>query len=202
MLNVIFDILLGDTETIRAVFNHPRALQIALQLVALGVLSESIGQSIILFANRVKFSRFWLSLIVNVILYMLRGLIYIGLVWMIPRFITNDSHTLRDLILIVGLAHTPLLFSFFGFFPYLGYPILQFLRLYMYVLTARGVATLYDVRVWQAVLLLFIAWTIFELISATIGRPVRAFARNVLNWASGTNLIQDYNAILPDARTD
>ena len=97
-------------------------------LFVLAALSLTVGQSVVLFANRVPPSRFFLSVLASVLSLMLTA---VGQFIFLAFVLTLIDHewSLVALLILVLISDAPYLLGFLVFLPYLGNPILRLLRL-------------------------------------------------------------------------
>lgn len=195
-------VLSQDREGIVRVFEHPNTLLLSLQVMFLAVLSETVGQSVVLFANRIKFGRFVFSLLLTVVIYMVDMALYTSFAWFIGGIVLDRQQPLSLLFSVVALGHTPLVFAAFGFLPYLGLPILRVLRVFTYALIVTSITTLLDVPVWQTFLLVGVAYGITEVSKSTVGLPVVWTMKRFRRWLTGTDFQSELQAILPTLRAD
>ncbi|MEM6285254.1 MAG: hypothetical protein AAF787_23885 [Chloroflexota bacterium] len=196
LLSIIFS---RNTDAFIALLAQPDSTWLAARVVFFALLSESVGQSVILFAHKVKPRRFFASLLVNALLYAVRAFLYVIIVYVLTRFILDETPTFRELSTIVGLLHAPLLLGFLGFLPYAGKPILQILEAYMFILIVGVLSTFLSISFWRMLLITAVAYGIFELLSATIGKPLNNFANALQRRVAGTNFDLRDESVLPGA---
>ncbi|MEM6283927.1 MAG: hypothetical protein AAF787_17180 [Chloroflexota bacterium] len=186
-----------DQETIMALFDAPNILPIALQILFFALLSETVGQSIILFANRVRWRRFSLSLLMNTTLYLLSVLAYGFTLWVVVELRYDLQQPFRQIVIMIGLAHTPLLFGFLGFMPYLGMPIVRFLQIYMVILVWLGLRAVFEIPLVNALAAIVFTVIFVEALRRTIGRPVVARISQMKATVAGTPIVENYRTLLP-----
>ncbi len=100
----------------------------SLILFMLAALSLTVGQSVVLFANRVPPSRFFLSVWASVLSLMITAVGQFIFLALVLTLIGHDWSLLALLILVL-ISDVPYLLGFLVFLPYLGNPILRLLRL-------------------------------------------------------------------------
>jgi hypothetical protein len=165
--------------------------QVVLWIVLLAGLSEAVGQSVVLFANRVKPLRFMLSLGVTALLFSVGFLIWVVSIRVLVSFVLGSDIAWRPLLIITGVSYIPLLFSFLGLLPYAGQPILQglyvwsFLLMVSYVRQAEGLTTV------EALWVTGVGIVLILLLRSLAGRPLNALARHILDQAAGAPLTYD-----------
>lgn len=120
----------------------------ALITVLLAGISESIGQSVVLFANRVTPARFVLSLITNALLVALGFAILVLCTWA-TFFIPGTRHVaLATLTVAIALSYAPLVLSFLAALPYAGNAVMWALRVGQVISMVTGVAEAEHVSLW------------------------------------------------------
>jgi len=105
-------------EIFQQVTKIDNGLSQAIWIVLFVGLSLGIGQSIILFINRVKPSRFIFNLLISAVLYTFGFLFQVfstGLICLLPASIHISW---ENLVKVLGLSYAPQLFSFLGALPY------------------------------------------------------------------------------------
>jgi hypothetical protein len=125
-------------------------LTFAMFVVLLAGLSLAIGQSIILFINRVKPIRFIFSLLINAILYLCEFLFLVVSTWLICLPSRSVHLSLPTLFTVLGLGYAPLLFSFLGALPYVGFPVLRILSIWNLLAMIVGFAAVAKVGLGSA----------------------------------------------------
>ncbi|MEL6151741.1 MAG: hypothetical protein AAFR56_19085, partial [Chloroflexota bacterium] len=100
---VVSIMLTRDADAILPLFEAPNILPIALRILFFALLSESIGQSIILFANRVRRRRFTLSLLLNTVLYFVTVLLYGFALWVLVELRYDVRQPFRQIVVMIGL---------------------------------------------------------------------------------------------------
>lgn len=194
LLNHLGDLIGGSfslsQETFQKIAILPEGLTVALLVVLIAGLSLAIGQSIILFINRVKPVRFIFSLLLNGILFVFGFLFLVFSTWLtgwLPGFVQVP---LSDLIRALGLSYSPLLFSFLGALPYLGAPILQILSIWHLLAMVAGVSAIAQVSGANAFAHVVIGWVTLQLLSGTVGQPIAKLGRKLTQKVAGVDLVQ------------
>jgi len=175
-------------DAFRRIVTLPGGLWLALLIVLLAGLSLGVGQSIILFVNRVKPSRFVFSLLLNAILFAF-GFLFLALsTWLIgllPGFVRVPLPTL---VTVLGLGYAPLLFGFLGALPYLGYPIQNLLSVWnlLSMLVGFGVVARLSAR--EALTYVLLGWVVKQLLEGTIAQPIAELGRRLADRVAGVEL--------------
>ncbi len=169
---------------------------LTIQLVALAGLSAAIGQSVVLFANRVKPLRFVISLLTAMLIYVLSFLFWVTIVWGLLNWGLDIAVDWTTLAGAVAVSYIPLLLAFLGFLPYAGQPILQLLYVisfyYLIIMLHRVLA----VDMIQTVAFTAVGLVVVLLLQATIGKPLGWLVDKILEMAAGTTLKFDLDAAI------
>jgi predicted Abi (CAAX) family protease len=175
-------------DAFQRVAAFPDGLWLALIVVVLSGLSIAIAQSIILFISCVKPGRFVFSLLLNAILFTV-GFIFLTLsTWIISLFPGSAHVSFLALVKVFGLGYAPLLFSFLGALPYLGYPIGNLLSVWNLLALVVGFAAVAQVEVSTAFFHVGLGWGVKQLIENTIGQPIARFGQGVADYVAGVAL--------------
>jgi hypothetical protein len=181
---------------LQLLLSAPNRDMLTLQLVAMVGLSAAIGQSVVLFANRVKPLRFVVSVLTAVLIYVVSFLLWVTIVWGLINWGAGITVVWPSLAGAVAVSYIPLLLAFLGFLPYAGQPILRLLyviSLYFLVLMLHRVL---KVDMLQTLLFTAAGLAAVLLLEATIGRPLVRLANKILEMAAGTSLKFDLDAAI------
>jgi predicted Abi (CAAX) family protease len=189
-----FGELLGKTFGLQAeAFQRVAALPdfwLALLVVLLAGLSLAVGQSIILFINRVKPIRFVFSLLLNAVLFLFGFLFLVFSTWLICRLPWSVDVPFATLVKVIGLAYAPLLFSFLGALPYLGYPILVILSVWNLLAIVAGFAAITNLGWAFAFGYVAFGWFVKQVLENTIGKPIAQFGKELADRVAGVELAE------------
>lgn len=200
VLDVIVAFLTGRTAPLEAILASPGLPVIPLQIVALAGLSESIGQSAILFANRVTPRRFIISLFVSALIYVGGFFMWVFSITVVAGVLFQRTGMLSAVAGAVSLSYVPLLFGFLTFLPYLGSPIIKGLYLWAFLAQVAELRFALGLNHAQAVLCSMGGALFILIIRATVGRPVIWLENRVRNWVAGKRLEFDLKTLLDPAR--
>ncbi len=188
--SLIFGALLLQSEAFRQIQVLPLGSQAALLVALLAGFSQAIGQSIVLFSNRVRPLRFFLSLLMSAILFAFGYIFWALSTWVASILLfRGDWTTLLDVIRTLGLSYAPLIFSFLVALPYLGLPISTLLSIWSFLAFLTGLKAALGLDLWQAFGCGVLGWAVFEGLQRTIGRPLAGLGRWLTNTAAGVNLV-------------
>jgi len=172
---------------------------IALALVLLAGLSQAVGQSIILFVNRVGPLRFAFSLLVGALLY---GFGYVFLVlgtWLTCLMPSAPHVPLVTLAIAMAYAYVPLLFAFLAAMPYLGSPVLGALRIWHLAALVVAFSSLANVSTISGLEHVGLGWLLLQILERTIGQPIANLGRRIADAVAGVSLADEGTAVLKRA---
>lgn len=130
------------------------------------------GQSVILFANRVKPSRFVFSLGFYGVIFALGLALWATTTWLCARLLFGTTQPVATALRIAGLSCAPLLFGFFIAIPYLGTPIEWGLRLWSFQIMLKLVQTSFAYHIWQALICVALGWLLLQALTRLLGQPL------------------------------
>jgi hypothetical protein len=172
----------------RTIQNLPNGFVIALTVVFLASLSEAIGQSIVLLANRVKPKRFVLSLLLSAAIQVFGLLFWTLSTWLVGRQFFEASVRPGEVARAVALGYSPYLFSFFTLVPFFGSLINALLSLWRLSAVILAVDVVLDLNIRQAVLCSALGWLLLQVLKSTIGRPIIGLTRVLRRYVAGVEL--------------
>jgi hypothetical protein len=177
-----------DGEIYAAVQTSRQGLEVALLVMALAALSEAIGQSVVLFLNRVRPGRFVLALTIaagsNVVGYVL----WTTCIWLAGSAVAREWQPFVAVAAAVGLSYAPQLFAFFELTPYFGNFFGLILTLWSAAAVVVAIRAGMGLPMGQAALIGLLSWMLIQLWRRSLGRPVYALGRFVERSAAGSRL--------------
>ncbi len=177
-----------DVRVAEFVDQYPESRLIVLVIAILGGAGLLLGQSVILFVNRVRPSRFALSLLINGLVFAISLLIWGIAIWAVGSLVFPTEPGLGLVLRLVGLSAAPYVFGLLVLIPYLGEFIYRVLSVWSSVIAAGVTAYSFQVSWWPAFLVVGISWLVIWVMSNTIGRPVLAARNRLWRAASGTRM--------------
>lgn len=175
-------------DAFQQVATLPNGLWLALLIVLLSGLSLAIGQSVILFINRVKPVRFAFSLLLNAVLFAFSFLFLTFSTWLLCLLPGAPHLPFVTLVKVFGLGYVPLLFGFLKALPYFGYPIGNLLSVWNLLAMVVGFAAIAQLRVGSAFAYVALGWVVKQLLEGTIGAPIAHFGRKLADRVAGVGL--------------
>lgn len=158
-------------------------------IVVLAGLSEALGQSIVLFASRVRKRRFVFSLVFSALVYTFSFFFLALCVWLVSSYIFSRAVGFDVIVRTVGLGYAPYLFSFFILAPYFGNPIGVLLSVWSLLAINLGLTTVLNLSFSQALLCTFLGWLLVQLLQRTVGRPLIGGVRWLRRRVAGAPII-------------
>jgi hypothetical protein len=160
-----------DRSALAVAAATPGALAAALWIAFLGGVSLMLGQSVVLFANRVSRWRFVACLAVAGLVYVV-GLVIWGItIWLSARVFGLDILA-RTITFAVGVGQAPFLFGFFCLIPYLGTSLQRILAVYSLLVVVAALSAVLEVKLWQAAVLAAAGWILQAGLSRALNRPL------------------------------
>jgi hypothetical protein len=153
-----------DPEVFTMVVNTPGAGWVALAIAFVAGISDMIGQSVVLFANRVSPRRFWISVVMSALLLILSIFFYAFSIWLIVKFIFFLPGRFAIILILVALSYAPIVFSFAALLPYLGSFIYQAVRIWSLLALVVGVRAIAGAVFWQGILACLLGWLFIQFI--------------------------------------
>jgi hypothetical protein len=163
----------------------PADIRLALIVVLLAGLSEALGQSIVLFVNRVRPRHFWLALLITALSHMVSFLLWTASVWLVGSYFFGRNPPIVEVAAAVGLAYAPQLLAFFTLIPFLGNAFALLLSLWSLLALVVAVQVGLGLSLWQAVVASGLGWVLIQLWKRTLGRPIYALGRWMKRRAAG-----------------
>lgn len=175
---IIFTVLPGTTQ----------GLSYAIAIVLLAGISESLGQSVVLFLNRVRPRRFVLALSITTLNNVAGYLLWTLTIWSVGNLLTDTYQPWSVVAVIVGLAYAPQILAFFELTPYLGNLIWGILSLWSMIAIVGALHYGWGMETWQALLTSGVGWVVIQTVRRTIGRPILHLQRRLQRRAAGVPL--------------
>lgn len=179
-----------NAEVFLRISTLSQGLPLALLIVLVVGLSLGIGQSIILFINRVQPIRFIFSLGINAVLYTFGYLFLVLSTWLISLLSGSVNVPLGTLFRVLGLSYAPLLFSFLGGLPYAGLPILNLLSVWHLLAMDVGFGAVAQVGLGVAFTYVALGWFVKQLLEGTVGQPIARFGKTLADRVAGVELVR------------
>lgn len=178
-----------DPEAFRTLLARPDGgLRGALAIVFLAGLSTALGQSVMLFANRVSPRRFVASLFLQALLFVAAFLAWSATVWLTALLLLDRPAPYATAVAAIGLAYAPQLLGFLVLAPFLGGPFGVVLSVWTLLATLVATSVAFDLGRGETVVVAFAGWLVAQALLRTVGRPLARFGRWVRHLVAGTVL--------------
>ncbi len=192
--------LIGDALTMNsgfadAVANTPGAGRIAVLVLVLAGLAEAVGESVVLFLNRVKASHFGRSLIISALIFTFTYFFLAASIWAVAHLGFRLHVSFMLIAAVVALAQAPRLLGFLAFLPYFGLPISILLWIWALLATTFGIAELLELKAWQAAVVVGLGGLLLISMQRTVGRPLLALARIMRRRAAGVDVVTNWKQL-------
>jgi hypothetical protein len=167
-LTAVWDVAVGvmrlDPEVFTSVVNTPGAGLVALVIAFVAGISDMLGQSVVLFANRVSPRRFGVSLVMAAVVLIVSIFFYAFSIWLIVKFVFFLPGRFRIILILVALSYAPIVFSFAALLPYLGNFIYQAVRVWSLLALVIGVKAIAGAVFWQGILACLLGWLFIQFV--------------------------------------
>lgn len=153
-----------DPDIFTTVVNTNGAGWVALAIAFVAGISDMLGQSVVLFANRVSPRRFGVSVVASALLLIFSVFFYAFSIWLIIKFVFFLPGQFRIILTLVALSYAPIVFSFAALLPYLGNFIYQAVRIWSLLALVVGVKAVAGAVFWQGILACLLGWLFVQFI--------------------------------------
>ncbi len=170
-------------------------LRLSLAVVFVAGVSAAIGQSVVLFANRVSQRRFLFSLLLSGAVYVLVFLFWSTSAWLIAVYVFGHPRPYLNALRTVGLAYSPQLFGFLVLTPYFGSFIAAALSVWNLLAIVVATRAVFHLTTLEAVASAALGWVLLQLLQRTIGRPVMGLGRRLRIVVAGRRLVPFKEAV-------
>jgi len=167
----------------------PNGMQVALYVVVLASISEAMGQSVVLFINRVRPRRFMLALGISTASNMIAYLLWVGVIWLMGTVMFGrEDLPITAIAAAVGLAYAPQILAFFELLPFWGNPFGIFLSLWSMAAITVAIYVGVGLGFWQALMASALGWLFIQAWRRTLGIPIYALGHWIEDRAAGAPL--------------
>lgn len=174
-----------DRSTAEWFVANPDNGRIALTVALLAGVSMLLGDSAVLFFNRVRGVRFAISLLLSglgmVCLYFVQAVV----LTLIGDWIVGHEPVAPYVIRGMLLSTAPMVFGVFALVPYFGPAIARFLQAWSVVALWVIVQLLYGTGLWPALLVSLVAWGSMQVMSWVLAKPVAYLGSRIFRVVSG-----------------
>jgi hypothetical protein len=143
-------ILSLDPEFILAVQTSADALAVALGILVLATISDVVGNSPVLFFNKMSPGRLAAALGIETILSLVRLAVWMVMSALLFVILNQVRLTLHNVVVVVGIGYAPMLWSFLVVIPSAGLLIRRVLIAWTLVTLTASIAVAGSLSPWQA----------------------------------------------------
>lgn len=178
-----------DRELLEVAQSAPRgtASLVVVTIILLAGGSQLLGQSAVLFLNKVKPRRFLFSLVIGGVVFLLSLSVWMLVIWLAGHLFGYEQ-PLGLIARMVGLGSAPLIFGVFVLIPYAGPFIGRILRLWSFLVTLGMLRFTYQADLLSALLIVGSGWLAVEVLTALAGGPIRELRRRLFKGVAGVEL--------------
>ena len=152
--------------------NSPSMGSVTWVVLILAAISETLGQCVVLFVNKVRPTRFVASVLLSSVIGALGAFNWMFTSWSLATWIFGARTSLIEVIRVVCLAYAPLLLGFLVLLPYMGPFIRRLLYAWSFLASVIAVSTITHLEYWTAFFCTLLGWVIIEILQRTLGRPI------------------------------
>ena len=191
-----------NPDAYKFVVTYPESKWVVLGIIFLAGVSTLIGQSVVLFLNRVRRERFYFSMVLNGLMFIISYLVWGAVIYITGRVLFREDVTFGEMFRLVGLSTAPLIFGFFVLIPWMGPFLGKVLNVWSFLILINIVQFEFNSGFWGALLCVGLGWLLMNLINNTIGRPVIAIRNRIWQRVTGSSLDATAQDILLEFSTD
>jgi hypothetical protein len=180
-----------NAETFKSISNFPLSLIASIAVVFLAGLSQTFGQSVMLFINRVRPLRFFLSIAIAAVLFVFNYNFWVFSTWLVAKWLFEVNLSLVEVIKTLGFSYAPLLLGFLMVIPYFGMPILIVLSIWTLLAIATGLEIISNLTIWQAFECCLGGWLVLQLSQRVAGKAIARITSSIVDWVAGVELITE-----------
>jgi len=185
-----------DPDVFRAVQLSTNTELLTLLILICAGVSVTLGQSVVLLANKVTPRRFVISLLCNGVIFVVSVLIWTAIFQLVGRFVFGVQLPFPLMARVIALAFAPLLLGFFVLLPYLGSFLDHVLDIWSFLAIVVALSVTMQLRFWQALVCALLGWVIIGLLRYTIGRPIIALEGWLRKEVAGAPLSANIQALV------
>ena len=189
--SLIAGVLRLDSDTFELIGSMPSGLASSVLVVLLAGISQTLGQGVMLFINRVKPLRFVLSVLVAAVLFIFTYSFWVLSTWLVANWLYDASISLREAIETLSFSYAPLLLGFLMIIPYFGMPILIMLSIWTLLAIAKGLGAISDLGTWEAMRCCLGGWIVLQLSQRVIGNAIANITGRIVDWVAGVELVKE-----------
>jgi len=185
-----------DPSVISGLQAAPNGLTIALWILLVGTVSDVIGNSPLLFINRMRPGRLAAAFGIETVLSLVRLTIWIVGLWIV-LVITNRPVTLANVVLVIGIGYAPMVWSFLVIIPTAGPLIGRVLTAWTLVTIIASIAVATNTSPWAALPSVAVAALLIVALRRSSDKLSTALLGRLSRRLVGVDLMQRTRAMDP-----
>lgn len=189
--NLVAGILCLNPATFDRINTMPLGLLSSILVVLLAGLSQTIGQSAMLFINQIRPLRFILSVAIAAVIFVFNYNFWVLSTWFVTEWFFDVDVSLLDIIKTLGFSYAPLLLGFLMIIPYFGMPILVILSIWTLIAIVTGLGAISTLSIWDAFACCFAGWLILQLSQRVLGTEIARVTNKIVDWVAGVDLVTE-----------
>ena len=183
---LITGVLRLDPAAYRALLAAPNGWKLALAILLIASLSYTLGQSVVLFANRVNRRHFIFALAISALSLVISVLFWAGSIWLSAVILFDVRQPFEQILSAVAISFAPLLFGFLILLPYFGNIVFVVLRIWVFLAIIVGVGFTFQFGFWEALICSVLGWAVLELLTRIPFLQVRRLSNWLWRLSTGT----------------
>ena len=180
LFQVIVHALALDPQLFEIVSTNPNSRWLVIGVVFSPGASTLLGQSVVLFVDRVRRGRFFLSLVFNGIIFVVSYFVWGVTIGVIGRLIFTVEPDSWAIVRMVGLSTAPLIFGVFILIPWMGPFIGKILNIWGFLILVVVVEFGFQVGLVRALIVVGLGWLLILLLTNFVGKPIHSAAQQDL----------------------
>lgn len=186
LFQVIAQTLRLDPTVWDTLMNSHMEIWIVVGVLFLAGASTLLGQSVVLFINRVRKGRFLFSLAVNGLLFIFQFIVWGLVIGLVARLLFRENPPLGSIVLLVGLSTAPYVLGIFVLIPYMGPFIGKVLNVWVFLIEVVMIQHAFDAGFIAALIAVGLGWLAMLAVTNTIGKPVIALRNKIWQRVTGS----------------
>lgn len=174
-----------DPLAFQSAYNHGEFSGVFIWIVLIAGLSLMLGQSIVLFANRVKPARFVVSILFGAIKFILDVFVVLFVVWIIVNLRSEKTWDFWQVGRAIALAATPYWLGIFILVPLLGLLWERLLKVYIFIAIMVAVQTIFGLSFLRALSGSAVVWLVSYFMTVGFGRLLTPITDRITQSVTG-----------------
>ena len=183
---LIRGVLRLDPDAYHALLAAPNGWKLALVILLAASLSYTVGQSVVLFANRVNRRHFIFALAISALSLVISVLFWAGSIWLSAVILFDVRQSFEQILTAVAISFAPLLFGFLILLPYFGNIVIVVLRIWVFLAIIVGVTVTFQFSFWEALFCSIFGWAVLELLTRIPFLQIKRLSNWLWRLSTGT----------------